>query len=1337
MKTFTALSLLILLLAAPALGQGISRDSSGWTVVAETPGQTRKVYVSAAGNDAWDGLAPERVGTTTNGPKRTLSGGYGIMRDGSPDWLLLRRGDTWNECFPSWKKSGKDADEPMVIGAYGIATAGGHTDSDPRPLVVGTGCEKVLDFERGGGLSNVDDLVIQGVHIDGGTANSIGIWFHVAGDRVLIEDSRVSGGSGLAVVCNAGEPNIVSNLTIRRCVFDGNYSPSHNQGAYLGGHGGTLLVEENYFLSNGAPDIFSHQMYIDDRRVDDGGTVTVQNNVFIGPTAGASHAMQQRPAGTCLNNFVARCAIGIQFGSGGSAVSGDPIEPFRSLGGECGYNVVTAGADISAGTPRGWAYEFMGLGGTETTPARRTNFHHNLAIGPNSGGYRTAFFLEERGSGSGNHLVDLSDCLAYNWGGSGTGLLKFEGVSGRCSGFTMNRVQLVDTLGVTPLIESDYGPNATLVTQSASNTFWSTASASSWTTGGSGSAWKSAVGDTTTSLAAPTFPNASASVQGFLSGIGVSAGSNAAAIAALETACQNQRRYAWNANYTATKANDYFRQAFGFAPLGGPSNLAPVANAGVDQSSTDTDRSGANAVTLSGSASTDVDGTIAAYAWSEGSTSLGSGVSITPSLACGVHTITLTVTDNAGASASDTVVVTITPTTAAGVTATPGTLSLTFSSNAYPGSATPTYNWRWGNPGGSAGVYPNTRSVTTTATVATFATAGLVRYQQSVTIGGVQSAWTTEATATPNAAPAPQAPTANAGVDQDVTDSDLNGSQAVTLNGSASSDTDGTVTAWAWSGVVSGSGSSPTLTFPLGVHVESLVVTDNAALTSTPDTVQITVHPGTATTLAGVSGVGSVTISCAPMAAVTSYLWEWGTASGVYTSSRSTATASTTITGLSGSTPIWWAVTPSAGGASGVRVAAAVPVSPSLPVNSTPVADAGADQSPVDSDRDGEHDFTLVAAGTDADAGDSLDGFRWTVTGPNPGVYDGDELGQTYPGSVDITLNLGRHQASLMVRDAAGAWSPSDAATYTVTPATPTGMASTPSIGSVLLSWDAYTGADSYVLRWGPASGSYTTGSRVVNQVAGTPPSSTIVTSTPIHWTVSVVGGTGLSAVTGAACADQTATPTPAPTNASPVAVAGNNQSVTDADVSGSEVVSLNGSASYDTDGTIVSYSWIEGGSTIATGATASVSLAVGTHIIGLFVVDDDGAVSDESQIVVEVRSGNVGALPSPVTGVRLYQASGGRALRVEWTNQAGVTQYQVSWSRDQASWTTVNDAGSPYTTPTTLASNRLYYVRVRAVNALGAGAWSATAQGRPSRLPPRRRRTNRHRRIGASHAGV
>ncbi|MFQ5641183.1 MAG: DNRLRE domain-containing protein, partial [bacterium] len=94
---------------------------------------------------------------------------------------------------------------------------------------------------------------------------------------------------------------------------------------------------------------------------------------------------------------------------------------------------------------------------------------------------------------------------------------------------------------------------------------------------------------------------------------------------------------------------------------GGGGNTPPVADAGPDQTVTDSDDSGFEDVTLDGSGSSDPDGTIASYEWKEGATVIATGVGPTVSLAVGSHTLLLTVTDNMGDTAVDVVEVNVNP----------------------------------------------------------------------------------------------------------------------------------------------------------------------------------------------------------------------------------------------------------------------------------------------------------------------------------------------------------------------------------------------------------------------------------------------------------------------------------------------------------------------------------------------------------------------------------------------------------------------------------------------------------------------------------------------------
>jgi hypothetical protein len=90
------------------------------------------------------------------------------------------------------------------------------------------------------------------------------------------------------------------------------------------------------------------------------------------------------------------------------------------------------------------------------------------------------------------------------------------------------------------------------------------------------------------------------------------------------------------------------------------------------------------------------------------------------------------------------------------------------------------------------------------------------------------------------------------------------------------------------------------------------------------------------------------------------------------------------------------------------------------------------------------------------------------------------------------------------------------------------------------------------------------------------------------------------------------------PTSISPEANAGPDLTVP-ASGTGTALVTLDGSGSYDSDGVIEAYRWYEKDTLIAEGVTPQAEFATGEHTIVLTVVDDDGAIDwDEVVIAVE-----------------------------------------------------------------------------------------------------------------------
>ena len=103
-------------------------------------------------------------------------------------------------------------------------------------------------------------------------------------------------------------------------------------------------------------------------------------------------------------------------------------------------------------------------------------------------------------------------------------------------------------------------------------------------------------------------------------------------------------------------------------------------------------------------------------------------------------------------------------------------------------------------------------------------------------------------------------PVAEAGTDQTVTDAGLDGYELVTVDGSSSSDADGSIVSYAWreGETVLASEAIASVWFAVGTHVVTLSVTDDRGATDT-DTVTITVQPGnTAPVAANTSATTSV-----------------------------------------------------------------------------------------------------------------------------------------------------------------------------------------------------------------------------------------------------------------------------------------------------------------------------------------------------------------------------------------------------------------------------------------------------------------------------------------------
>ena len=264
----------------------VSTNAGGWTVI--TPAaDSRVIYVSSSqGSDQNNGLSQ-------SAPVRTITKAGSLMRDGSADEMLLRRGDTWHETFGLWSKSGRSATEPMVIGAYG---------SGPRP-VVASGTAVAFNTGRSS-HPRVDHLAIMGIRfwadardpssptfsttaIGGG----YGLRFADASNDLLIEDCAVQGYATDIAFYSVFGPS--TNVRVRRCVVTDAYSKTGNSAGLFAYLANGLTLDGNVFDHNGwntkvgaVATLFNHDVYIKENV----NGFVARGNLF-------SNAVQPRAAG--------------------------------------------------------------------------------------------------------------------------------------------------------------------------------------------------------------------------------------------------------------------------------------------------------------------------------------------------------------------------------------------------------------------------------------------------------------------------------------------------------------------------------------------------------------------------------------------------------------------------------------------------------------------------------------------------------------------------------------------------------------------------------------------------------------------------------------------------------------------------------------------------------------------------------------------------------------------------------------------------------------------------------------------------------------------------------
>jgi ribosomal protein L14 len=713
-------------------------------------------------------------------------------------------------------------------------------------------------------------------------------------------------------------------------------------------------------------------------------------------------------------------------------------------------------------------------------------------------------------------------------------------------------------------------------------------------------------------------------------------------------------------------------------------NLPPTANAGSDITMT----LPVNSTTLNGSG-TDPDGTIAGYAWSRvsGPTTftLGTANAATTTLSnlvAGIYVFRLTVTDNGGATATDNVTVTVNAAVNQPPIASAGsdiTLILPVNSTTLNGSGT--------DPDGTIAGYVWSRvSGPTTFTLGTANAAtttlsnlvqGIYTFRLTVTDNNGATG-TDDVIVTVNAA-ANLPPTANAGSDITLTLS----VNSTTLNGSGT-DPDGTIAGYAWTRVSGpatytlGTANAATTTLSnlvAGIYVFSLTVTDNNGATAT-DNVTVTVNaavnqPPTASAGSDITltlPVNSTTLNGSgtdPDGTITGYAWTRISGPATYTLGTANAATTTLSNLVQGVYTFRLTVTDNSGATATDDVIVTVNAAANLP----PVANAGNNiviTLPANS-------TTLTGSGSDPDG--TITSYAWTyVSGPATytlananaattglnnlvqGVYTfrltvTDNSGATATDDVIVTVNAAANQPPT-----ANAGN-NIVITLPANSTTLTGSGSDPDGTITSYAWTYVSGPATYTLANANAA---TTG--LNNLVQGV-----------YTFRLTVTDNSGATATDDVIVTVNAS----APSNQAPIAIAGNNITLN----LPANTTTLNGTSSFDPDGTIVSYAWtrVSGPATYtlanANAATTGLSnLVAGTYVFQLTVTDNNGATDDDNITVIVsaianqppvANAGNNIIITLPLNSTNLNGGSSvdpdGTIVSYAWARISGPATYTIA----------------------------------------------------------------------------
>ncbi|MEM7576528.1 MAG: hypothetical protein AAF328_03550 [Planctomycetota bacterium] len=258
----------------------------------------RAIYVSSSqGSDSNTGLSP-------NAPLKSPKEGIKKLRDGYPDQLLLKAGDTFRGGLGQWTKSGRDANNKMVVGVYGDGPRPKFY-SDGENLITCTNSVDHVAFVGLHGYANRRDPNGPDYRGDHGSTQEIAIVWYGKSEDLHFEDMKLEWYTGAMVLQNS--PGNIRNVRLHRMIVTNSWKhhkDGHSAGMYFQG-AEDVVITDSLFDHNGwrpgrdkERTKFNHNLYFQK----DTKRITVSRTIL---TRGSHNAVQFRGGGILEDSLLA------------------------------------------------------------------------------------------------------------------------------------------------------------------------------------------------------------------------------------------------------------------------------------------------------------------------------------------------------------------------------------------------------------------------------------------------------------------------------------------------------------------------------------------------------------------------------------------------------------------------------------------------------------------------------------------------------------------------------------------------------------------------------------------------------------------------------------------------------------------------------------------------------------------------------------------------------------------------------------------------------------------------------------------------------------------------